>query len=101
MSTKSDWNFAGSWRAVTDALRGRGPNTQGIQPGATFRRRNYGNVEEMVRVVSLYTDAQNVQHVRFDLRIRRQDGGMFDFGSRSLGIEAFAGVYREQDRKVG
>jgi hypothetical protein len=98
MGTESDRTFSDSWRALTDAIRGR-RNYQEIQPGATFRRRNYGNVEETARVVSLHTDAQDVQHVRFELRLRRQDGGTFDFGSRTLGIDAFAGEYRQ--RKAG
>ena len=98
MSSEPDRTFTGSWRALTNAVRGR-RTYHGIQPGATYRRKNYGSVEEMVRVVSLHTDAQDVQHVRFELRLRRQDGGTFDFGSRTLGIETFAGEYHE--RKAG
>jgi hypothetical protein len=37
--------------------------------------------------------------VHFELKLRRQDGGVFDFGSRTFGIDTFADAYRQ--RKAG
>jgi hypothetical protein len=96
MSIEGNRSFTESWRTLAGAVLGRGRRYEDIQPGATFRRKNYGDIEETAKVVAIHTDAQRVQHVRFELMLRRRDGGTFDFGSRTLGIEVFAGEYRQR-----
>lgn len=96
MSSAASRNTSGSWRTFTDAIRWRGRKYEDIQPGATFRRKNFGDIEETVRVLAINNDAQAVPHVRFEVTFRRRDGGTFDFGSRTLGIEVFAGEYRQR-----
>lgn len=95
MSDQVTPNPTKSWWSIAGAVLRRGRVYQDIRPGATFRRKSYGDIEETAHVVAVHTDAQDVKHVRFDLTLRRRDGGTFDFGSRTLGLEVFAGAYRD------
>jgi hypothetical protein len=85
-----------SWQAFVTAVLGRAPAPQDVRPGATFRRRNYGDIVETARVVSVHTDSQDLPHVRFEITFRRRDGGTFNFGSRTLGLKTFVGHYGEK-----
>lgn len=88
--------LAESWQALVTAVLGRPPSNPDIRPGATFRRRNYGDIVEIARVVSVHSDSQRLPHVSFEVTFRRRDGGTFNFGSRTLGLKTFAGQYRER-----
>jgi hypothetical protein len=89
-------NITESWQAFVTAVLGRSPSHQDVQPGATFRRRNYGDIVETARVVSVHTDSQQLPHVSFEITFRRRDGGTFNFGNRTLGLKTFVGQYREK-----
>ena len=75
-----------------------------ISTGSVYCRRRPGNLVELVRVKSVWSDDMGITHVEFDFGIERQTGEIDEFGrngrsaapdKRTLSLDSFFETYGE------
>ena len=75
----------------------RGRKIEFVKSGSLFHRTKTDNSIETARVIGMRTDAFGIAHVRYEVRIARQQivASYFE-GPRTLALKAFADKYSER-----